>query len=335
MIHSCKVQEVAVCKIGELDSTTVYRTILNANKYQSAFYFNFLSIELPLDETYKLANGGYEINDAIKSLIKLNKYKKIPRPLLLLTNNPIGDREKAEIPYHFFFMLTADFDNKIDIISMQPLDFLSDSITYEAYLMMMLSTYIYSCFLNLNFHEKTKGCLLDYCDNFVDAEKAFKICCLCFECNQEIQKGLSKGEYSIEKVASAKRLMHKAANQNICFVIMPFDKSFVLIYELIKDTLKSIGWKVIRADETSFPRLITRKILLEILSSDLVIADLTTNNPNVFFELGMSYLVSNDILLITQENSIPFDIKNEQTIFYNRESLSLLKQKLELVCRLQ
>ena len=334
MIHSCKVKEVTVCRIGKLDSTTVYRTIVNANKYQSAFYFNLLEIELPLDEKYKLENGGYEINDAIDDLLKLKKYKNLPRPLLLLTDNPISDKENGNISDYFFFLLTANNESQISIISMQPLVFLPDSRTYETYLLMMLSTYIYSDFLNLNFHEITKGCFLDYCDNFVDAEKALEKGCLCFECNQELQKGLSKGEYSLEMVASAKRLMQKASCQSFCFVIMPFDQSLSNVYDIIKDTLQNIGWKVIRADETAFPRLITRKILIEIMSSDLVIADLTNSNPNVFFELGMSYLVSNDILLITQDNAIPFDIKNEQTIFYNKEHLQLLKQNLERVCQL-
>ena len=70
------------------------------------------------------------------------------------------------------------------------------------------------------------------------------------------------------------------------------------------------------------------------MSADLVIADLTNNNPNVFFELGMSYLVSHDILLLTQDDSIPFDIKNEETIFYKKNNLDLLKSKQKKVCQL-
>jgi predicted nucleotide-binding protein len=70
------------------------------------------------------------------------------------------------------------------------------------------------------------------------------------------------------------------------------------------------------------------------MSVDLVLADLTNNNPNVFFELGMAYMISHDILMISQDdsNSIPFDIKNEQVIFYKKDNLDLLKSSLMKSC---
>ena len=335
MIHNCETKRISVVQIGKLNTTIAYRAILNVNKFQKAFQFELLkNVKLPLDSSFKLANGGYNISEAARELLKTKKYKDLPRPIILLTDNPLGELEYADEPgYFFFFSREDDWDSDVTIISTQPLETLPKTRSYEDYLLMMLSTYIFSNFMDLDFHEDTRGCFLDYCDELSDAEKAFQIGNLCFECEQELQKRLYTNNITVEEVAAVKRLMNKAIHRKKCFVAMPINDDFKDVYKTIKESLTEIGWVVFRADEITFPRLITRKILLEIMSADLVLVDLTNNNPNVFFELGMSHMVSHDILMITQEDSIPFDIKNEQTIFYKKDNLDLLKNNLKKLCK--
>ena len=73
---------------------------------------------------------------------------------------------------------------------------------------------------------------------------------------------------------------------------------------------------MIRADEIVHPRRITDAILQATLLSDLVVADLTGSNPNVFYELGLAHASGCDVIMITQESKIPFDVTTESTIFY-------------------
>jgi len=51
--------------------------------------------------------------------------------------------------------------------------------------------------------------------------------------------------------------------------------------------------------------------------SDLVIADLTYHNPNVFYELAVRHLNKKPVIhLIKKGEKIPFDINDRRTIFY-------------------
>src|SRR6185369_5698014 len=69
------------------------------------------------------------------------------------------------------------------------------------------------------------------------------------------------------------------------FVIMPFDIEFDSIYEkLIKKPLEEVGYDVKRADSLIDQQNILSAIVQGIAKADLVVADLTLTNPNVFYE---------------------------------------------------
>jgi nucleoside 2-deoxyribosyltransferase len=78
------------------------------------------------------------------------------------------------------------------------------------------------------------------------------------------------------------------------------------------------------------PRRIKDAIIQAILTSDLVIADLTGKSENVYYELGVAHAVGCDVILLTQEASIPFDIATERAIFYKgtRQGITELRKEL-------
>jgi hypothetical protein len=130
-------------------------------------------------------------------------------------------------------------------------------------------------------------------------------------------------------MAAAIRFFNRAAGRKYCFVMMPFRSELDPVYNVICQALTEMGWKVKRADEIAYPRLVTNLILKEILTSDLVIADLTTFNPNVFYEVGLTHSLGNDLLLLTQEDKNPFDLANERTIFYSAGEPEKLKKAIQ------
>lgn len=91
--------------------------------------------------------------------------------------------------------------------------------------------------------------------------------------------------------------------RNRCFILMPFDKIFDLVYGTIKNELQDNGYICNRADEICGSKPIMNKILTEILKSQYIIADLTNLNPNVFYELGIAHTFKDaqNILLIKQK----------------------------------
>jgi len=95
----------------------------------------------------------------------------------------------------------------------------------------------------------------------------------------------------------------------LCFVLMPFSEEWSnrVYFTLIRKTVEAIGLQCLRADNLT-GQIIIEDIWTKINQCGLVIADVTTRNPNVMYELGITHTVGKPTILITQESSsIPFD----------------------------
>jgi hypothetical protein len=114
--------------------------------------------------------------------------------------------------------------------------------------------------------------------------------------------------------------IQQAENSNrLAFVLMPFDTEFSKIYtDLIKPTLEAEGFRVERADSTLDQQNILRTIVHNIDLADLVIAELTTSNPNVFYELGIAHGLSKPVILLAQDlKEVPFDLRSYTIVTYS------------------
>ncbi len=103
------------------------------------------------------------------------------------------------------------------------------------------------------------------------------------------------------------------------FVIMPFDPEFLPIYEdLIKPALEDAGFNVARADSFLDQQNILRNIVRGIGSADLIVADLTTLNPNVLYELGLCHGLRIPTILLAQAmDEVPFDLRTYMIQIYS------------------
>ncbi len=103
------------------------------------------------------------------------------------------------------------------------------------------------------------------------------------------------------------------------FVIMPFDPEFDSLYQkLLKEPLEDVGYRVNRADDLEKNQNILREIIIGIKEADLVICDMTTMNPNVFYELGIAHTQGKPVILLAQDlNEIPFDLRPYNVITYS------------------
>jgi hypothetical protein len=100
------------------------------------------------------------------------------------------------------------------------------------------------------------------------------------------------------------------------FVIMPFDPEFNSIYEqLIKPSLEDAGYEVARADNIIDQQNIIRDIVVGIARADLIIADLTTTNANVFYELGLCHGLRIPTIMLAQSmDEVPFDLRSYRVL---------------------
>ncbi|MDM0036780.1 hypothetical protein QTI33_31915 [Variovorax sp. J22P271] len=102
------------------------------------------------------------------------------------------------------------------------------------------------------------------------------------------------------------------------FVLMPFASSFDDVYKLgIKKACEEEGAYCERVDEQMFDGSILDRIYNQIVKSDVVIADMTGKNPNVFYETGYAHALNKKVILLTQDqDDIPFDLKHYPHIVY-------------------
>ena len=114
-----------------------------------------------------------------------------------------------------------------------------------------------------------------------------------------------------------------------CFVIMPISDHpdyapghFKRVYEyVIKPACQKAGYEAKRADDTSKTNDIVSDIIKKIIDSDMAICDMSSRNPNVFYELGLRHAFNLKTTLIKdKKTSRAFDIAGLRSVEYD-ESL--------------
>jgi len=118
-------------------------------------------------------------------------------------------------------------------------------------------------------------------------------------------------------------------NQKLCFVIMGYGKKTDLAlgktYDLdktykniIKPAVIKAGFDCIRADEIKESGIIDRSMYGLLMRAELVIADITTYNPNAIYELGIRHAVRpySTIVLKERNGDIPFDLDHTRMFKY-------------------
>jgi len=102
------------------------------------------------------------------------------------------------------------------------------------------------------------------------------------------------------------------------FVIMPFTDEHFEVYEMLKERFED-GFEFTHAgDDVSTQQNILKDIVQMIYDADVIIADLSGLNPNVFYELGVAHAMAKKVINITQDLSqLPFDIKSYRATGYS------------------
>jgi len=111
------------------------------------------------------------------------------------------------------------------------------------------------------------------------------------------------------------------------FVLTPFSDDEKETYQVIKSVCSEAGFIVTRGDEHRAEGDILPQIVGGIISSEIVIANISSRNANVFFELGIAMALGKPTLLISDTLSdVPFDIQNRRIIVF--KGFSDLHRKL-------
>ena len=106
----------------------------------------------------------------------------------------------------------------------------------------------------------------------------------------------------------------------LCFVLMPFGRktdaagrvtNFDSVYQkLIAPAVEQAGLEPIRADEEKIGGTIHKPMYERLLMCDYALADVTSANPNVYYELGIRHALRprSTVILFAQGTCLPVDI---------------------------
>src|SRR5262249_44770150 len=87
----------------------------------------------------------------------------------------------------------------------------------------------------------------------------------------------------------------------------------------------------VRADHLSEPGRITSQVIQLLVEADLVIADLTANNPNVYYELSCRHALGKPVIhMAYDETRLAFDVHDNRTIFYSMHARRAEEASAEL-----
>lgn len=119
------------------------------------------------------------------------------------------------------------------------------------------------------------------------------------------------------------------------FVAMPFNKKTRTVWKYgIEKPIHEAGLNCERMDEMFFAGDIVERMKKLIQRAELVVADVSDNNPNVYLELGYAWGVGRPTLLLAQcedgepQRELPFDVRTQRCVFY--QDAVELEEKLKM-----
>jgi len=123
------------------------------------------------------------------------------------------------------------------------------------------------------------------------------------------------------------------SQQPLCFAVMQFTEDFNVLYtDVIKPVCEEFGYRVIRGDDFYTSGQILEDITQSIRSAALIIADVTPENANVFYEVGYAHGIGKPTILLSDRTrqKLPFDISGFRTLFYDNTigGKAVVEQKL-------
>lgn len=125
-----------------------------------------------------------------------------------------------------------------------------------------------------------------------------------------------------------------------CFIITPIGDEGTSVRRHIDGIIDAVLKPVVE-DEFKYelevshridePGNISNQVILSIYKSELVIANLTSNNPNVMYEVALRHCFGTPAIMIAENGTkIPADIVGERTIFYTNDAAGVLELKDKL-----
>ncbi len=133
--------------------------------------------------------------------------------------------------------------------------------------------------------------------------------------------------FALWQVLSRRRQKHSFCDgaldhlpETLCFVVIPFRPELNFFFLYLKRYLEEkYEIRVERGDTNVLTKELMKKISDQISAASFLIADVTGNNANVFFELGIAHATNKPVIFLSQDapREVPVDIRQFEFIQYD------------------
>jgi len=122
--------------------------------------------------------------------------------------------------------------------------------------------------------------------------------------------------------------LRRPGDWRLCFLAMPTKDWLPEIQRTIESA--AAGFQCKLSVDNAAPGDIMNQVWQDIRRSEVVVADLTDKNPNVFYELGLAHALGKTTIIIKQKDAppVPFDLRNYRYFEYDTSKLAELKSWL-------
>jgi hypothetical protein len=124
-----------------------------------------------------------------------------------------------------------------------------------------------------------------------------------------------------------------------CFVIQPFSPEFDQLYDRVfAPAIRDAGMEPYRVDTEPHVSVPVENIEAGIKASEACLADISTNNPNVWYELGFAIAHGKPVVIVCseeREDDLPFDVQQRNIMHYCRAPYDLRSLRENVTTRLR
>ncbi|WP_105430211.1 hypothetical protein [Neorhizobium sp. T6_25] len=107
-------------------------------------------------------------------------------------------------------------------------------------------------------------------------------------------------------------------DDKLIFVLTPFASEESEVFRAIADACREEGFLAVRGDEQKVQGDILTHVIKQICKAKLIVANVGSRNPNVFYELGLAQALGKQTLLVAQhESHVPFDLQSMRVVFFD------------------
>ncbi len=234
-IFSAKQTQMTAAILQEANEVEIANTVDIANATQTSFRFTLHPKVIQFDKSaYKLPNGAIDFDNVVDDLVEENKHIQeiLPHKPVFITSLPYSDgqlldeyrgkslsNELSQCYFHEIYeyplgnaALISTFiwdhlpqNNNMDLPKSP-----SGRRALQPYLLFQFASIVLDPLAELPFHEETRGCPFDYCNDVREIDEAFRVKRLCTEHEEFLKQEVIKAHLTKEQMESAISLFNRA-----------------------------------------------------------------------------------------------------------------------------